>query len=72
MGNVFPVGAEKWDIPGRDQRHTIAVTADEKQESYKVTFEQKNHIDTLESGVYGISLPQGGELALVSTDPKRR
>lgn len=70
-GALTPGGPSTWFILDWDQRHTIAVTMDEAQESEDVAIEHlKKHIDALGPDVYAIHLSQDGELVSVSTNPE--
>ncbi|UKZ83012.1 hypothetical protein TrVFT333_010813 [Trichoderma virens FT-333] len=68
-GAITPGGPSTWNILDWDQRHIIAVTMDEEQESEDVAVGYlRKHIDTLGPDVYGIHLSQDGELVSVSTN----
>jgi hypothetical protein len=70
-GALTPGGPSTWFILDWDQRHIIAVTMEEEQDSEDIAIEHlKKHIDGLGTDVYAIELSQDGELVSVSTDPK--
>ncbi|UKZ57296.1 hypothetical protein TrVGV298_011149 [Trichoderma virens] len=63
-GAITPGGPSTWYILDWDQRHIIAVTMDEEQESEDIAVQHlRKHIDTLGPDVYAVRLSQDGELA---------
>lgn len=70
-GAITPGGPSTWHILDWDQRHIIAVTMDEYQESEDVSIGHlKKHIDALGPDVYAVHFSQDGELVSVSTNPQ--
>ncbi|EFY91395.1 hypothetical protein MAC_02558 [Metarhizium acridum CQMa 102] len=71
LAALTPGGPSTWFILDWDQRHIIAVTMDEAQESEDIAIRHlKKHIDSLGPDVYAIHLSQDGELVSVSTEPE--